>query len=352
MPDQEQKAERSLVLNDQGLVECRTLNDLGRYAKTLLDSGQIPSSFKTPQQVIAAWALGKEVGLKPMQALNSIYVFNGRPGLYAKAQLGIVLSSGLCVGYRDWDEGQGDNLVVYVELKRKNPSGGDPLVKTGRFSWMDAKRARLAGKDTYTGFPRDMLLNRALTRAMSLFNDVLGGMPAVETLQDAERSCPGQFKDVTPPKTPDPLLSAAGIEVVTPRQGEAEGQTAPAPVTTPPAVIDVSPTAERDGRAFIAMVGDQMSITAPAAPPTEDLTPPAGIEAELAATQPPDAYDAGLAAAKPVQPIHPPASAAPVCPKCGNATRKKSGVSKKTGKAYEFWGCEGYPNCKGTVNIG
>lgn len=43
--------------------------------------------------------------------------------------------------------------------------------------------------------------------------------------------------------------------------------------------------------------------------------------------------------------------AAPVCPCCGKAmTRRKAQSGKNAGR--EFWGCTGYPDCKGVREIG
>jgi ssDNA-binding Zn-finger/Zn-ribbon topoisomerase 1 len=41
---------------------------------------------------------------------------------------------------------------------------------------------------------------------------------------------------------------------------------------------------------------------------------------------------------------------APTCPTCGKPTTlRKAATGKNAGK--EFWGCTGYPECKGVVNI-
>lgn len=37
------------------------------------------------------------------------------------------------------------------------------------------------------------------------------------------------------------------------------------------------------------------------------------------------------------------------CPKCGAQTVNKSGISKKTGKPYNFYSCVNYPECDGKV---
>ena len=33
------------------------------------------------------------------------------------------------------------------------------------------------------------------------------------------------------------------------------------------------------------------------------------------------------------------------CPKCNSPVKEKSGISKKTGKAYKMNACTGYPKC-------
>ncbi len=39
------------------------------------------------------------------------------------------------------------------------------------------------------------------------------------------------------------------------------------------------------------------------------------------------------------------------CPECGEALIRRKGVSKKTGKEYDFFACSGYPRCKESFNV-
>ena len=72
----------------------RTLGEAMELAKLLADSTIIPTQFRgKPGDVFVAMQLGMEVGLSPLQAVQSVAVINGRPSIYGDALLGIVMAS-------------------------------------------------------------------------------------------------------------------------------------------------------------------------------------------------------------------------------------------------------------------
>ena len=167
--------------NGGGLV-FRRMDDMFRFAKYVQVSGLAPKSFDTPEKILVAMQAGAELGMKPMRALQSIAVINGRPSLWGDAALGLVKASGLCEYVKERIVDEKGDKVAYCVSKRKDEA--DELET--RFSTDDAKTADLWGKSgTWTTYPERMLKYRA--RGFNLrdnFPDVLCGFHIAEEMMD------------------------------------------------------------------------------------------------------------------------------------------------------------------------
>lgn len=165
---------------ERGIAKCKNAGELLAMASMMMQSGFVPSSFKTPQQVFMAIQYGAELKLTPMAALNSIAVINGKPSLYGAAVPGVAEASGQLEDWKEWIEGEGDNCRAFCRVKRKGIES--PL--TGEFSALDAKVAGLWGRaGPWKSYPKDMLRWKARARAFRpLFGDVLNGMQVYEDL--------------------------------------------------------------------------------------------------------------------------------------------------------------------------
>lgn len=152
-----------------------------RMAELLAKSSFVPKEYAgNPGNVFVALQMGMELGLAPMQALQSIAVINGKPALYGDGLIALVLASGLIEGSPDETLANG---VATCTVKRK----GWPHPVTRTFSMEDAKRARLWGKQgPWSDYPERMLRMRARAYALrDCFADVLRGLRSVEELLDA-----------------------------------------------------------------------------------------------------------------------------------------------------------------------
>ena len=160
-----------------------TFDDAFRFATMVAKSDFAPKDFKgKPESCLLAIQHGSEVGLSPMQSLQSIAVINGRPTIWGDAALALVQSSPVCEYVREYTEGEGDGLVAVCEAKRR----GYPAPTVVRFSIADAKRAGLAGKSgPWTQYPARMLTLRARGFALrNAFADALRGLITAEEAQD------------------------------------------------------------------------------------------------------------------------------------------------------------------------
>lgn len=176
----------------------QSIEDVFRVAKGVVMAGLAPSALvdkKSGDAAVAAVAVaimsGAELGLKPMVALRSFTVINGRPALYGDGLINVIRQSGRAEYLRTGCDKVGDKLVGWCEAKRSD-TGEDKRVE---FSQEDAVRAGLwsdqpvikkngqngpyekANDSPWFRYPQRMLAWRAAGWCLrELFGDVLGGI--------------------------------------------------------------------------------------------------------------------------------------------------------------------------------
>jgi hypothetical protein len=180
-----------------GGLALQSFDDAFRFAKMVAASEFPPKDFRgKPESCMLAIQHGSEVGLSPMQSLQSIAVINGRPTIWGDAALALVQSSPVCEYVREYTEGEGDALVAVCEAKRR----GYPAPTVVRFSVADAKKAGLWGKSgPWQQYPARMMTLRARGFALrNAFADALRGLITAEEAQDY----PQQATSAEPVKEP------------------------------------------------------------------------------------------------------------------------------------------------------
>lgn len=168
----------------------RSLSEAMEYAKALSESTMVPKDYiGKPGNVLVAMQFGHELGLKPLQAMQSLAVINGKPGLYGDAGKALLLSRGCRIVERDIAAIKDAGMVGECTIHRP----GYPNV-TRTFSQANAEKAKLWGKEgPWTSYPERQLAWRAFWfAARDAAPDILRGIPAAEELRDIEI-------DVTPP---------------------------------------------------------------------------------------------------------------------------------------------------------
>ena len=159
--------------------------EVGRIAKMISESGMAPKDMATPQKIATAIMHGLEVGLKPMQAVQSIAVVNGRPSLWGDGAMGLVHGSGLLDDFEETITGEGDDMVAICRAKRR-----DRTTEIKRsFSVKDARKAGLWDKSgPWKQYPKRMLQMRARSWVLrDGFADVLKGLQIREEVRDIMR---------------------------------------------------------------------------------------------------------------------------------------------------------------------
>jgi len=192
-------------------LALQTFDDAFRFAKMVAASEFAPKDFKgKPESCLLAIQHGSEVGLSPMQSLQSIAVINGRPTIWGDAALALVQSSPVCEYVREYTEGEGDNLTAVCEAKRR----GYPAPTVVRFSVADAKKAGLWGKSgPWSAYSTRMLQVRARGFALrNAFADALRGLITAEEAQDYPTPEPAREPVVVRPKFPTSESRPAAVE--------------------------------------------------------------------------------------------------------------------------------------------
>jgi hypothetical protein len=191
-----------------------TFDDAFRFAKMVAASDFAPKDFRgKPESCLLAIQHGSEVGLSPMQSLQSIACINGRPSVWGDAALALVIGSPVCEYVRETVDGEGDSMVATCEAKRR----GYEKASVVRFSVADAKKAGLWGKTgPWTQYSRRMLQMRARGFALrDAFPDVLRGLVTAEEAQDYPQAEPAR-EPAREPVVVRPKFEATAVATATP----------------------------------------------------------------------------------------------------------------------------------------
>jgi hypothetical protein len=184
----------------------QTLKDAEDLAATLCASQMVPKHYvNNPKNAVGAMAHGMPLGMNAMQAMQSVAMINGMPGLYGDGLLAVCRS---CPAW-EWMTEVVDGETAICTAKRRN----EPEV-TATFSVQDAKRAQLWGKQgPWTQYPMRMLAMRARAFALrNLYADVLRGMGSAEELRDIPAEMPAvQVEPARIDHAEQPQTKAAAI---------------------------------------------------------------------------------------------------------------------------------------------
>ena len=167
-------------------LSLSTMSDALAFAEMVSKTEFAPKDFKgKPEACLLAIQHGAEIGLSPMQSLQSIAVVNGRPTIYGDAALAVCLASPVCEWVTESVDGDGATMVATCSAQRR----GYPKPITSTFSVADAKAAGLWGKSgPWTQYPKRMLAMRARGFALrNAFADVLRGLVTAEEAGDYQQ---------------------------------------------------------------------------------------------------------------------------------------------------------------------
>ncbi len=172
--------ELTMIDNNDGFMTTNTLEQALQVAGIIAKSSFCPKQFiDKPGDILVAMQMGKELSLKPMQALQNIAVINGRPTLWGDAMLAVCRQAS---NFEYVDESfDKTTMTATCKTKRRNEP---EVVRT--FSQEDAKKANLWGKQgPWSQYPERMLAMRARGFALrDAFADTLRGIISAEEASD------------------------------------------------------------------------------------------------------------------------------------------------------------------------
>lgn len=221
----------------------QSIEDVFRVAKGVVMAGLAPSALvdkKSGDAAVAAVAVaimsGAELGLKPMVALRSFTVINGRPALYGDGLINVIRQSGRAAYLRTGCDTRDGKLVGWCEAKRSDTEeekrvefSQDDAVRAGL--WSDQPIIKKNGQNgpyekpndsPWFRYPQRMLAWRAAGWCLrELFGDVLGGIR--DEFEAQEVPVEEQQQQVIAPPPPDvpEVEDATDIEPEPPFDAEA-----------------------------------------------------------------------------------------------------------------------------------
>jgi hypothetical protein len=152
-----------------------------QLAEGLTKTQFVPEQFRgKPVEAMAAIVAGAEVGLSPMQALQSTFIIGGRPAYYARTMVALVQRQ----GHEVWTEAETPASVTVCGRR----SGSDKAEKV-TVTLEQARKAGWTRNKQYDTNPTSMLWARAAsTVCRRIAADALLGIPytAEELADEAE----------------------------------------------------------------------------------------------------------------------------------------------------------------------
>src|SRR5215813_14003017 len=111
---------QQITVGDRGL-KLTNYEEMFRFAKAVAQSKFKPVADWTEVDCFICLQKGAEVGMTPMQSLESIYVVNNRATLFGDAPKALVEASGLMTDYDQYEEGKPfeDDFKYVVTSHRK-----------------------------------------------------------------------------------------------------------------------------------------------------------------------------------------------------------------------------------------
>ena len=212
----------NLTATTVSLLEwAQELDAAHRLGTALCGTDFVPQSFRgKPDAAAAAILAGKSLGLDPMNSLSNIFVVQGRPAMYARTMVALVLSAG-----HDIRRTAATPEAVTILGRRKGQQ------EWQEFTWT-IDRARQAGylsNKKYNTDPIAMLTAKAQAEACrTIAPDVLTGVAAY-SVEDVELEDLGE--------TPAAATTAPAVEKPkrTVKRRQAPAPAVPDVVTAPPA---------------------------------------------------------------------------------------------------------------------
>lgn len=100
------RAELVRIINTQktDVIDPIAWKQINGMADTLIKSRALPQHIQNKEQAIVVMQAGYEMGMKPIQAINSLYIVNGQVTMWGKAIARQFTNHGYILDYKDEDD--------------------------------------------------------------------------------------------------------------------------------------------------------------------------------------------------------------------------------------------------------
>ncbi len=211
MAMQQQNENRALVSleNQSGIIpgasEWKLMRDM---AASLVPTGFLPETIKTPEQAVAIMLKGRELNVPPMYAMSNIVIVKGKPSVSAEMMLALIYRDH---GKRALRVKNSDDRSCTVEYRL---DGWDD-VSSYTFTIAQAQKANLTKNPTWTAYPAAMLRARCISAvARMAFPECIAGMYVPGELgEDVTVTDDGEVVSVSTPQ-----VNVETGEIEAPRQ--------------------------------------------------------------------------------------------------------------------------------------
>jgi hypothetical protein len=153
---------------------------LPKYLAKVFYESKIFKDVQSEAPAIVKILAGRELGIPPIQAMNVVYIAEGKVGYETKILLSKLKKSGKYDYKVTFTEKEGKIESAEVEFfKLKGET--QESIGISKFSIYDAARIGLINRPTYKNYPNLMLFYRAASNGMTMFcPDILDGIPLIE----------------------------------------------------------------------------------------------------------------------------------------------------------------------------
>jgi hypothetical protein len=163
--------------------------DTARLALAMAKSGYF-SDVKDAAQAVVKILAGKELGFGPVASMTGVYIVQGKVTLSANLMAAAIKRTSRYT-YRVRQLDDAACSIAFYE-------GGEE-VGVSTFTIEDAKKAKLAGKDIWQGYARNMLFARALSNGARWYTpDIFGGPVYTPEEMGADVDGDGNVKRLPP----------------------------------------------------------------------------------------------------------------------------------------------------------
>lgn len=87
----------ALPISDSPIQSIDNIEQMLNQAQYLIDNNLVPNSFKTPQQIVTAVAMGRNLDMDAITSLNSFDVIQGTPTIKSKLIPGVLSRKGVAL---------------------------------------------------------------------------------------------------------------------------------------------------------------------------------------------------------------------------------------------------------------